>query len=406
MRQVILCQHGARHRYALARILEQQHRLKALYTDSSDHSMLGRVATFLDPLLPVPPLNRLAARRITGVPKEKVFSTDTVIIHDCLSSLFRKQVSEQTRWGTWLSSKMIHWGVEPGDIIYNMYCENLTFLQYARKIPGVTIITDMYINPLLRDIVAQFHVADAPAPRGVDLFSKTLLRQICQLSDQILCPSNFVREGVLKLSPETAERIRVCPYGSSLSSQKSTETAQKGRFFWAGGTWFRKGLHLLAAVADELKKEHPDMEFRAAGISADSVPHAEKFQNITFLGRLDRRQMLREFQMADAFVFPSFCEGMAGVVLEAIRCGCPVITTHEAGIDGIIDNRNGILVPTGDVAALRAAILHIYNDREFRNSLQEDPHAILMNYSEEAWSDRLEVLLNSLDDMPPYSEKR
>ena len=100
MRQVILCQHGARHRYALARILEQQHRLKALYTDSSDHSMLGRVATFLDPLLPVPPLNRLAARRITGVPKEKVFSTDTVIIHDCLSSLFRKQVSEQTRWGT------------------------------------------------------------------------------------------------------------------------------------------------------------------------------------------------------------------------------------------------------------------------------------------------------------------
>ena len=97
---------------------------------------------------------------------------------------------------------------------------------------------------------------------------------------------------------------------------------------------------------------------------------------------------------------------MAGVVLEAISCGCPVITTHEAGIDGIIDNRNGILVPTGDVAALRAAILHIYNDREFRNSLQEDPHAILMNYSEEAWSDRLEVLLNSLDDMPPYSEKR
>ena len=66
VRQVILCQHGARHRYALARILEQQHRLKALYTDSSDHSMLGRVATFLDPLLPVPPLNRLAARRITG----------------------------------------------------------------------------------------------------------------------------------------------------------------------------------------------------------------------------------------------------------------------------------------------------------------------------------------------------
>jgi glycosyltransferase involved in cell wall biosynthesis len=62
------------------------------------------------------------------------------------------------------------------------------------------------------------------------------------------------------------------------------------------------------------------------------------------------------------FIFPSFAEGSARVVFEALACGCYVITTPNSGT--IVEHGvHGALVPPGNPAALAQSVKDADADR-------------------------------------------
>jgi teichuronic acid biosynthesis glycosyltransferase TuaC len=82
-------------------------------------------------------------------------------------------------------------------------------------------------------------------------------------------------------------------------------------------------------------------------------------EQVDFLGPLDVGRVRDEMWACDSFVLSSFYETFGVVVIEALACGKPVIATRCGGPESVINARNGILVPVGDVAALGDAMERI-----------------------------------------------
>jgi glycosyltransferase involved in cell wall biosynthesis len=222
---------------------------------------------------------------------------------------------------------------------------------------------------------------------NIDLAMK-LWRETAETADLLLCPSDWVADGVRETTPEAADKVRVVPYGCSIDYHGRTNHPVRGRVLFAGGSPLRKGLHYLAQAATRLKPIIPDLNVRIAGHLPREVVEDPVCRDLCFLGKLTSDQMKDEYLAADLFVLPSLSEGFAGVVAEAVGAGCPVVVTREAG-SPVVNEREGLVVPSRDADSLAQAIRRIVEDRTLRDALAAESRRQAGFYSEQAWLQRL-----------------
>jgi len=142
------------------------------------------------------------------------------------------------------------------------------------------------------------------------------------------------------------------------------------------GTWLdRKGIHYLVDAFTALAARSQEIQLTVAGcvISEGQVKAnfpAEIRDRIAVLPFLGRDAMPQLYASHDIFVFPSLVEGMPLTLLEAMAAAMPVVTTNTCGMADLIENeRNGLLVPAADAAALGAAVGRLRNDPHLRRNL-------------------------------------
>ena len=95
---------------------------------------------------------------------------------------------------------------------------------------------------------------------------------------------------------------------------------------------------------------------------------------VTFTGAVPGEAVARYMQASDAFVFPTELPEAAPLVLpEAMGCGLPVVASRVGAIPEMAD-RNGegaVLVPPGDVEALAAGMLRLFENPDLRTAMGE-----------------------------------
>src|SRR5262249_4412772 len=90
------------------------------------------------------------------------------------------------------------------------------------------------------------------------------------------------------------------------------------------------------------------------------------------LGWVPPSELARLYARAAVVACPSRREGFGVVCAEAMAHARPVVASAVGGLrDLVVDGETGILVPPGDVAALRAALERLLADAGLRRRLGE-----------------------------------
>ncbi len=76
------------------------------------------------------------------------------------------------------------------------------------------------------------------------------------------------------------------------------------------------------------------------------------------LGRVDRPRLVRLFQAARVFVYPSLYEGFGFPAAEALACGVPVVASSSSSLPEVVGDA-GLLFDPGDAGALAVKIASV-----------------------------------------------
>lgn len=146
----------------------------------------------------------------------------------------------------------------------------------------------------------------------------------------------------------------------------------------------RKGHDLLFAALADLKDFAWRLKCiggtmgddRMLGSLQDQLRDHGLLGRVLFAGEGDDAMVARAYAAADLFVLPTRYEGYGMVVAEALARGLPVISTRTGAIADLVGNAAGLIVPPGDVAALRLALHRFLADADLRASLRQGALAV------------------------------
>jgi colanic acid/amylovoran biosynthesis glycosyltransferase len=212
--------------------------------------------------------------------------------------------------------------------------------------------------------------------------------------------SQFCRSQLMKLTaPELWHKLEVCPLGvdPELFFPGNRKPAAEFRLLCVGRLVAAKGQAILLKAVAHLTRGGHHLSLTLVGDGPDRKG-LEKLAlqlgiagRVTFSGSIDQGGIREFYRRADAFVLPSFAEGVPVVLMEAMASGVPCVTTAIAGIPELITSgRDGILVPPSDAKLLADAILLLKESPELCDRLaNEGRRKVSHSYDLETNVDRL-----------------
>ena len=140
----------------------------------------------------------------------------------------------------------------------------------------------------------------------------------------------------------------------------------------------RKGLALLLEALTALRGDVANLVLVSVGHGKPPVDPSIRHEH---LGSISNDRFLSMiYSAADVFAIPSIQESFGQTVSESLACGTPVVGFATGGmLDMVRPGLTGRLVPVGDVAGLRDAILALLRDAEGLRQMSRHCRAIAVD---------------------------
>lgn len=242
----------------------------------------------------------------------------------------------------------------------------------AARRAGMRVVLDQQsVHPLYRREAVQraYGRLRSPPPPFDNRTDERIARELEQ-SDVILAPSRFVFEENVRAGI-AAGRQRVVPLGVDTDLFRPMPRVRRPdeplRVLLAGGIAPAKGvIDLLEAARRVGGRVRVLLAGRIApGMHAHLSPYVHLFDH---LPPMPQEDLARCYHRADVFCLPSYFEGSALVVSEAMASGLPCVVTEAAG--SLVEHlRDGWIVSVGAPADLAQALESLLDDPALRARL-------------------------------------
>jgi len=197
----------------------------------------------------------------------------------------------------------------------------------------------------------------------------SLLREKVQRAQPFFTISEANREFLRSELGELGGQVLLSRCGVDTTRFSPSTRADGTTLLGVGRLVPKKGFDLLLRAFARAAKARPELRLVIAGDgpergALETLGRGLGLEDrVSFLGQVTGEQVLEQLAEASAFVLP--CrkatdgdrDGIPVVLMEAMACGVPVISTRLSGIPELINDReSGRLVEPGDLDSLEAAL--------------------------------------------------
>ena len=305
-------------------------------------------------------------------------------------------------------------------IVYMTTCLFRSIIVMKQK--GCRLIHVHWIHPngaigvLLK---ALFRVPLVVHARGSDFhtfaernrFFTLLTRFVLKHSDWIFCTSEDIKRGIIKVFLDLEAKNISVAYNDVDASQFSPISVKEARrklnirendlcFLFVGNLVREKGvLELLEVITELIKRKEADnffLHYIGTGPLYDKLRELIKnngfTERINVHGAVPPSQIPLWMNASDLLILPSEKEGMPNVVLEALSCGIPVLSTNVGDVAKFIRNKeNGYLIKASGIKKSLSDHLEylIDNPSVLKNMKDELRKRILQSNGFPNWRDEI-----------------
>jgi glycosyltransferase involved in cell wall biosynthesis len=221
-----------------------------------------------------------------------------------------------------------------------------------------------------------------------------LLKRKMRAARFVVTCTDANREHLLKVEPKT--RVHCIYHGLNAEFagllRQPSPTQSRGKQLRALGVGRlvpKKGFDVLVEACGILHRRNIDFEALIVGEHGEHETELRRRiqklgleTRVHLTGPMEQSKLYDEYRRASAFCLPCRVlesgdrDGIPNVLMEAMACGLPVITTAISGIPEIVENGvNGQLIPPDNPEALADALVCLNRDPQLARSLAREAQA-------------------------------
>ena len=246
-----------------------------------------------------------------------------------------------------------------------------------------------------------------------------LLRRIASTVDVLTYLGEFTQSAISKALSSNAQRAMVkiapgidtdhfFPTDASIL-RRSLGLEDKKVIVSVGRLVHRKGQDYLIQSMPLILHQVPNAHLLLVG-QGPYLEHLQKLvkehgleSSVTFIGRVDYKELPQYLCVGDIFAMPSRSrlmglevEGLGIVYLEASSCGLPVLAGNSGGApDAVKQSETGLVVNGTDEKQIASAAIELLNNSDSSKKMGlAGRQWIVNNWRWETWSKEFEALLN------------
>ena len=357
-RKAVVVHAGARDSYQLARALAEQGLLDRLYTDlfwPAEHSFANRLARL------VPDFHRQALQRSApGIPFRLVHLNALRGVLSLLVEKIRRVPGNLRRRAHRSADAAL--GAAAGRRAARVHAGLVSYSYYGfdamQAFRRPAMLFQVHPHPATVRRLLQEELAAHPdcAESLVQEWELALpeedfehLVSETRLASRFLAASSFTRDSLVEHGANPAD-IAVVPYGVDLEKfrpardRTAPRPGDKLQLLFVGRINQRKGVKYLLEALKGFSPDH--VQLTVCGRVVDSLSlFRDSGVPVEIRPSVSAEELVKAYQAADLFIFPSVAEGFAQVLLESLACGLPILaTTHTAAPDLITEGEEGFIV--------------------------------------------------------------